>query len=62
MSQRLRRLASRFVNTWAASFAFLVACPGAIAADAISPISFSTTSAQADAHTPHGTSSRNQDH
>lgn len=40
-SSSLRRLASRFINTWAASFAFLVACPGAIAADFPSkPISF----------------------
>ena len=59
MSSRLRRWAMRFVNTWAASFAFLVACPGAIAAE---PLSFIHTPAQADAHTPHGTSSRNQDH
>ena len=62
MNRRLRRRVLRFVHTWAASFAFLVACPGAIAAGPISPLSSNTTLAQADAHTPHGTSSRNQDH
>ncbi|WP_409634268.1 hypothetical protein [Hydrogenophaga sp.] len=58
MSSRLRRWVLRFVTTWGASFAFLVHAPGAIAA----PPSAFSPSAQADAHTPHGTSSRNQDH
>lgn len=58
MSSRLRRWVLRFVTTWGASFAFLVHAPGAIAA----PSSAFSPSAQADAHTPHGTSSRNQDH